>query len=232
MNADAILYDHPAVLLHGESFFLWEIGQRRVIDHWMDHLFRSNVSLTLWLKKNDEPLMAYVSDTFPLCKRAAVNAGLPEAATDACTFVDAEGSIQLQRGSALVSCLPPDQPVTKTWFAMVKKWLLELQKFGTQLPELETQIAPGVIVGHHCSISKDTVLNAPCWIGSGCTISGATIGPNAVIGEDCVIAPGAHVTESYVLSRGYVRPNTKLDGVIFSDRKSFDHATGQPAVMS
>lgn len=231
MNADAILYDKSSVLLNGESFFLWELGQRRVIEHWMDHLFRSNAMLTLWLEKSDEPLAAYVRDTFPLCKQAEVKTGVPEAATDTCAFVDASGAIQLQRGTAIVPCLP-DQPVTKTWFAMVKKWLLELQKFGTQLPELETLIAPGVIIGHHCSISKDTVFNAPCWIGSGSTISGATIGPNVVVGEECVIAAGTHITDSYVLSRTFIRPNMKLDGVIATSKNFIDHATGEPAVLS
>lgn len=232
MNADAFLYDLPSVLLNGESFFLWEIGQRRVIDHWMDHLFRSNASMTLWLERNDEPLTDYISGTFPLCKRAEVKAGLPDASTGICTFVDSDGAIQLQRGTAIVPCLPPDQPVTKTWFAMVCRWLAELQKFGTQLPELETQFAPGVIIGHHCSISKDTVLIAPCWIGAGCTISGSVIGPNTVVGEECVVAAGNEISESYVLSRSYVRPNRRLDGVIVSGRKIFDHATGHASVMS
>jgi hypothetical protein len=231
MNADAILYDKNATLLNGESFFLWELGQRRVIEHWMDHLFRSNATLTLWLEKDDEKLAAFVRDTFPLCKQAEVKSGVPDAATDTCAYVDANGAIQLQRGTAIVSCLP-DQPATKTWFAMVKKWLLEQQKFGTQLPEIETQIAPGVIIGHHCSISKDTVFNAPCWIGSGCTISGATIGPNAVIGEECVIAAGTHITESYILSRTFVPPNMRLDSIIATNGKFIDHTTGEPAVVS
>ncbi|HBJ84653.1 MAG TPA: hypothetical protein DDZ88_12435 [Verrucomicrobiales bacterium] len=231
MNADAILYDKPATLLNGESFFLWELGQRRVIEHWMDHLFRSNAMLTLWLEKDDPALATYVRDTFPLCKQVEVKVGVPEAATDASAFVDASGAIQLQRGTAIVPCLP-DQPVTKTWFAMVKRWLHELQKFGTQLPELETQISPGVIIGHHCSISKDTVFNAPCWIGSGSTISGATIGPNVVVGEDCVITAGTHITDSYVLSRTFIRPNMKLDGIIATPKNFIDHATGEPAVLS
>lgn len=231
MNADAFLYDQPSALLNNEPFFLWEIGQRRVIEHWMEHLFRSNATLTLWLETNDETLAAYVCDTFPTCKRAEVKTGLPAAAADACTFVNAEGAIQLQRGTTIVPCLP-DQPVTKTWFAMVKRWLLDLQKLGTQLPELETQISPGVIIGHHCSISKDTVFNAPCWIGSGSTISGATIGPNTVIGEECVIAAGAHITESYVLSRSFIRPNTRLDGVVATAKTFVDHATGAPSALS
>lgn len=230
MNADAILHAQPSALLNHEPFFLWEIGQRRVIEHWMEHLFRSNATLTLWLENNDDALAAYVRDTFPTCKRAEVKTGLPEAATDACTFVNAEGAIQLQRGTAIVPCLP-DQPVTKTWFAMVRRWLLDLQKLGTQLPELETQIAPGVIIGHHCSISKDTVFNAPCWIGSGSTISGATIGPNTVIGEECVIAAGTHITESYVLSRSFIRPNTRLEGVVATSKTFVDHATGAPATL-
>lgn len=232
MNADAILRAQPSALIGGESFFLWEIGPRRVIDHWMDQLFRSNATLTLWLEQEDEKLAAYVRDTFPLCKRAEVKVGVPATATDACTFVDASGAIQLQRGSTVVPCLPPGQPVTQTWFAMVQKWLKELQKFGTQLPELETQAAPGVIIGHHCSISKDTVLNAPCWIGNGCTISGATIGPNAVIGEECAIASGTQFTGSYVLSGSYVRPNWKFDGVVVAGKNFIDLATGEPVVMS
>ena len=231
MNCDAILYDKPRQTLNGEPFLLWEIGQRRVIEHWMDHLFRSNATMTLWLEKDDEPLAAFIRDTFPLCKRVDVKSGVPAAAADFCTYVDADGAIQLQRGSTLISLLP-DQPTTKTWFAMVRKWLAEQQKFGTQLPEIETQIAPGVIIGHHCSISKDTVFNAPCWIGSGCTISGATIGPNAVIGEECIIAAGAHIRDSYVLSRRFIRPNTRLDGVVATARRFLDHATGEPVILS
>ncbi|MCB1277602.1 hypothetical protein [Prosthecobacter sp.] len=231
MNADAILRNKSPILLNNEPFFLWEIGHSRVIEHWMDHLFRSNASLTLWLEEHDAKLAAFVAETFPLCKRAAIKTGLPDAATDACTFADSEGVIQLQRGTALVSCLP-DQPATRTWFAIVKKWLLELHKFGTQLPELETQIAPGVVIGHHCSISKDTVFHAPCWIGNGCTISGAAIGPNVVIGEECVIATGVHVTDSYVLRRSFIRPNTRLDGVVVTPEIILDHATGEAAALS
>lgn len=231
MNADAIVHHQPSFLLRGESFLLWEIGQRRVIDHWMDHLFRSNATMTLWLEREDAPLASYVNDTFPLCKRATVKDGLPTA-VEACTFVSSAGAIQLQRGTEPVPFLPPGQPVTKTWFAMVTRWLAELQKFGTQLPELETQASPGVIIGHHCRISKDTVLHAPCWIGSGCTISGGVIGPNTAIGEECIISPGTEIRGSYVLSHTYVPPNLALDGVIHAGKEVFDHETGLPAVMS
>lgn len=231
MNADAVFPSTPAPLLNGESFFLWELGQRRVIEHWMDQLYRSNGTLTIWLEQEDPALAALVEETFPLCNQAKVASGVPEAATDASTFVNAEGVIQLQRGTDIVPCLP-DQPATLTWFAMVRRWLADMQKLGTSYPELETMVAPGVIIGHHCSISKDTVLNAPCWIGSGCTISGATIGPNAVIGEGCVIAAGAHITESYVLSRNFVRPNTRMDGVVVCSDRCIDLATGGKAAMS
>ena len=232
MNADTIVHQQPSFLLRGESFLLWEIGQRRVIDHWMDHLFRSNASMILWLESEDETLAAYVNETFPLCKRATVKAGLPATVEEACTFINSAGAIQLQRGTEPVSYLPTGQPVTKTWFAMVTRWLAELQKFGTQLPELETQVAPGVIIGHHCRISKDTVLHAPCWIGNGCTISGAVIGPNTAIGEECILSPGTEVSSSYVLSQSYVPPNIRLDGVIFTQKEVFDHNTGLPAIMS
>lgn len=231
MNADAIVYQQPSFLLRGESFLLWEIGQRKVIDHWMEHLFRSNATMTLWLEREDTALAAYVNDTFPLCKRATVKAGLP-ATVEASTFVNAAGAIQIQRGTDPVPCLPTGQPVTQTWFAMVTRWLAELQKFGTQLPELETQVAPGVIIGHHCRISKDTVLHAPCWIGNGCTISGAVIGPNTAIGEECILSPGTEVSNSYVLSKSYVPPDVRLDGVIFAEKEVFDHDTGLPAIMS
>lgn len=194
-------------------FLLWEIGHRVLVEHWMEHLFRSNAELNIWLEVPDERLFNFVSETFPLNRRVQVQLGAPKSRPEACTFFDAKGSIVVRRGPQLTSCLPR-QSAIKTWFAIVKRWLAELQASGTQVPELETQVSPGVFVGHHCSISRDTELIAPCWVGRGVTICGSRVGPNAVVGENSVITRGTRITESYVLSNTVVGPDLALNGLV------------------
>ena len=225
VNCDAIIQQHSGSWVDEAPFLLWEIGPRLVIEHWMDILYKSNDTMTLWLESPDEPLTSFVTGIFPLCRRAQVQNGVPKEPTVACTFLDTDGRITIRRGHALTSCLP-DQPASRTWFALVKRWLLELQSKGTPIPELEKMIAPGVFIGHHCRISKHTQFIAPCWVGSGATISGATIGPNAVIGENAVISPGARIVESYVMSGTFVDANAELTGMVAGPRRILDHATG------
>lgn len=225
MIADAFLLAQPNQRINGQPFFLWEIGQRLVIDHWMDHLFRSNATLSLWQEQPDPALRRHVEGIFPLCLRAEVHDQLATSVREICCHLTPDGQIKLQRGSEPIPCLP-DQPITRSWFAMVQRWLGEFQRFGTQLPELETQISPGVIIGHHCKIAKHTVFHAPCWIGSGCTIEAAEIGPNTAIGENCSVAAGSEVRNSYLLSHTHLGPNLRLDGVIASPGQWFDHQSG------
>ena len=45
MVCDAIIPNQAALWVDDRPFLLWEIGPRRVIEHWMDTLFRSNATL-------------------------------------------------------------------------------------------------------------------------------------------------------------------------------------------
>ena len=213
MVCDVIVPNQPALWVDDRPFLLWEIGPRRVIEHWMDTLFRSNATLRIWLEEPDDMLYSFVCETFPLNRRAQVFDGAPTSRPEACTFLDSKGGIIIRRGPQVTPYLPR-QAATKTWFSMVRQWLADLAANGSQSPELETQASPGVFIGHHCSISKDTRFLPPCWIGTGSTISGATLGPNTVVGEHSVIANGVHVEESYILGGTHVRSGEHLSGVV------------------
>ena len=136
MICDAIIPKQSASWVEDRPFLLWEIGPRRILDHWMDTLFRSNATLRLWMEIPDERLMAFVRETFPLNLRIQAGAGPPTSRPEACTFLDSKGSIIIRRGPQLTPYLPK-QPASHTWFAMVRKWLAELQETGSQTPEVE-----------------------------------------------------------------------------------------------
>ncbi len=226
MICDTFIPNRTDSWIDGTPFMLWEIGHRRVIEHWMDALFRSNSTMRLWLEKEDPALQAFINATYPLCRRVQVQIGQPSEAKEACTFINDLGAIVLKKGQIITPYLPA-QPAAQSYFAMIKKWLHEMQTGGTQLPELETVASPGVIVGHHSRIAQDTTLIAPCWIGNGCTISGASIGPNAVIGDHSIIAQGAQIAESYVLRGTFVGANVVMNGLVAGRKKGIAHATGE-----
>ena len=225
MKCEAVIPYQPTAWVADTPFLLWEIGQRLLIEHWLENLFRSNAELNIWLEAPDEALFTFVCDTFPLNRHVQVQVGAPKSPPEACVFFDANGNSIIRRGPRLTSYLPR-QAATKTWFAIVKRWLAELHTTGTQVPELEKQIAPGVFVGHHCIISPDTKFIAPCWVGSGATIRGASIGPNVVIGEGAVVTRGATLTESYVLRHSVVGPDLQLNGIVVGPHRSLVIATG------
>ncbi len=225
MVCDAVIPNQAALWVDDRPFLLWEIGPRRVIEHWMDTLFRSNATLRIWLEEPDDMLYSFVCETFPLNRRAQVFNGTPNSRPEACTFLDSKGCIIIRRGPQITPYIPRQAP-TRTWFSMVRHWLADLAANGSQSPELESQISPGVFIGHHCSISKDTKFFPPCWVGSGSTISGATLGPNTVVGENCVITEGSHMEESYILSRTYVGPGVRLSGMVAGNGGVLALATG------
>jgi hypothetical protein len=224
MTCDAIISRQPNQWVEDRPFLLWDLGTHHVLDHWMDVLFRSNATLRLWLEAPDERVYAYVCETFPINRRVQVATGPPTSRPEACTFLDSTGNVVIRRGAQLTHYLPK-QPASQTWFAMAQRWLDGLQKSGSKVPELEHQISPGVYVGHHCSISKDTVFHAPCWVGSGTTIHGATVGPRAVVGENCVISHGATVSDTYLITGTYVSPQTKMSGLAAGPAGIITHAT-------
>lgn len=225
MTCDAIISHQPSQWVEDRPFLLWELGSHNVLDHWMDVLFRSNATLRIWLEAPDERVYAYVCETFPINRRVQVSTGPPTSRPEACTFLDTKGNVIIRRGAQLTHYLP-NQPASQTWFAMTQKWLTTLHRSGSQTPELERQVTPGVFVGHHCSISPDTTFLPPCWVGSGSTIHGATVGPGTVVGENCVIGRGATVSDSYLITGTYVSPNTKMSGLAAGPAGIITHATG------
>lgn len=225
MICDALIPNQPCQWVEDRPFLLWDVGPRNVLEHWMAALFRMNATLRLWLEEPDEEVYDFVCSTFPLSRRVQADTGPPAPGAEACVFLDCSGQLITRRGSRLTSCLPR-QPVSRTWFAMVRRWLDDMQTAGSQTPELERCVAPGVHVGHHCDISPDTTLIAPCWIGSRCTIRGATLGPYTVVSDDCVIARGAQVAHTYLTAGAIVPPRARMTGLAAGPGGVIAHATG------
>jgi acetyltransferase-like isoleucine patch superfamily enzyme len=225
MRCHAIIHKHPHNWVSAAPFLLWEIGTKTVVEHWVDTLYESNSRMVLWLEEVDSRILTFVNETFPLCRNTTIRIGLPAASAEFCTFLDSDGGIVIQPAQKLTNYLPAE-PGAKVWFKLVRNWLTNLRDKGSNTPEVEEEILPGVFVGHHCRISGKTEFAPPCWIGSYSTIAGAKIGPYAVVGENCMISPETHVTESYVLRNTALGRNLRLDGLVAGERKILHHQTG------
>lgn len=226
MICDALIPNQPCQWVEDRPFLLWDVGSRNVLEHWMDTLFRMNATLRLWLEEPDEEIYDFVCGTFPLSRRVQADTGPPTPGAEACAFLDTSGNLIVRRGSRLTSCLPR-QPVSRTWFAMVRRWLDGLQTSGSQTPELERPAAPGVHIGHHCDISPRATFIGPCWIGSRCTVRAATIGPYAVVSDDCVVAHGAEIAHSYLTAGAVAQPRARMRGIATGPGGVISHATGE-----
>jgi hypothetical protein len=225
LNCDLILNSAPAAWVDDYPFLLWEVGPKRVIEHWVDMLFEFNGSLNIWAEEPHPALVAFVNNAFPLSKRCRITLGKPGAPGEACTFLEDSGALVARKGGGLTGYLP-DQPAARSWFAHVRHWLSNLQSKGTHTPELEREIAPGVFIEHHCLIAPGTNFQAPCWVGSGAMVRGGTIGPFAVIGEHAVISDGAHISSSAVLSRTFIGGGLRLEGMVAGSNRILEHQTG------
>ena len=228
MRCASLIDRQPHPWVDDKPFLLWEIGMKTILEHWADHLYETNHRMILWLDEIDSRVLNFVNGTFPLYRNVTIRIGVPEGSMECCTFIDADGNIVLKPGSELIRYLPA-QPAAQTWFKLVTKWLEKLRDKGSVAPELEREIQPGVFAGHHCRISRGTEFIGPCWIGSGCEINGARIGPHAVIGENAIVSRGTTVAQSYVLRDTFVGGNLSLRGVVAGNGKLLDHQT---AVMT
>ena len=226
MKCDALIHGQPDNWLEETPFLLWEIGGKTVIEHWVDVLYESNIRMVLWLEEVDARILTFVNGTFPLSRNTAIRIGLPEMAPGVCTYLDEDGKIVTKPVEKLRSYLPPGEVTSRIWFKMVRNWLADLQKKGSNAPELDEEIQPGVFVGHHCKISRRAELIPPCWIGSSSTIGDAQIGPFAIIAENCFISSGTRVTESYVLRNTFLGERLTLDGLVAGRNGILRHRTG------
>jgi hypothetical protein len=224
MRCASLIDRQPHPWVDDSPFLLWEIGMKTILEHWADHLYETNHRMILWLDEIDSRVLNFVSGTYPLCRNVTIRIGVPEGKMECCTFIDADGGIVLSPGSELIRYLPP-QPAARTWFKVVGKWLENLRDKGSSCSELEREIKPGVFIGHHCRISRTTEFIAPCWVGSGAEVTGARIGPHAVVGENAIVSRGTSVADSYVLRDTFVGEHLTLGGVVAGNGKLLDHQT-------
>jgi acetyltransferase-like isoleucine patch superfamily enzyme len=206
-------------------FLLWEIGMKTVVEHWADTLYATNQRMILWLEEVDPRVITFVNEMFPLCRNVTIRIGVPTGDAESCTYIDSGGQVVITPGAPLTKYLP-DQPAVTTWFNMVNLWLSRLANLGSGTPELESEIRPGVFVGHHSRISPKAELVGPCWIGAGSTVGAARIGPNAIVGEGCVISAGAAIAESYVLRDTFIGEGLSLHELVAGHGNFLHHRRG------
>jgi len=91
--------------------------------------------------------------------------------------------------------------------------------------------AGGVTLGFDTKVEGDVL--GPAWLDDEVEVEeGATVGPNAVLGAGCIIASGAEITESVLLSGVYVGAGAKITGtVIAANAKIGEGATIGPDVV-
>ena len=84
---------------------------------------------------------------------------------------------------------------------------------------------PGILVGHGTSIHPSATLTAPLYIGNNCCIAErAHVGPNTVIGDNCVIDASSAVCNSLVLAGTYIGEGLDVSNCM-ADRDRLVHAT-------
>lgn len=95
-------------------------------------------------------------------------------------------------------------------------------EFPTILEHLPTA-EPGVWIGRNSRIHPTTRITAPVYLGSNCEIAkGVTLGPGAVVGEDCLVDQNVTVTNCLVLPSSSVGEGLNLEDTVICGRKVFN----------
>ena len=68
----------------------------------------------------------------------------------------------------------------------------------------------GVFVHPEAAVSEDTVLKPPVYIGPGCSVTGARIGPNVALMSNCEAKEGAHCVEAALFTGARVGGRTRV----------------------
>lgn len=91
------------------------------------------------------------------------------------------------------------------WFVAAQTWMVRAL---TPLRVGVREIQPGIRVGLHSRVPRDTVLVPPCWIGENVFIgAGVRLGPMAVVEDQAFIEGGAEI------SRSIIGPETFVGGL-------------------
>lgn len=105
---------------------------------------------------------------------------------------------------------------------------LESQKrvLNREFPELLKHLPtaePGVWIGRNSRIHPTTRITAPVYLGPNCEIAkGVTLGPGAVVGEDCLIDEHVTVANCLVLPSSSVGEGLNLEDTVICGRKVFN----------
>jgi NDP-sugar pyrophosphorylase family protein len=86
---------------------------------------------------------------------------------------------------------------------------------------LDGEARAGGVVHPRAEVAEKTGLQAPFYIGPGCTVAaGATVGPDAVLTASVTVAPGAVVTDSVLWEGTSVGEAARVEGALLGPRVS------------
>jgi NDP-sugar pyrophosphorylase family protein len=82
--------------------------------------------------------------------------------------------------------------------------------------ELDGTATEGGWVHPRAVVSRDATLEAPFYVGPGCTVeAGAHVGPDAVLVSDVTVAPAARVHDSVIWNGATIGPEARVGGSLF-----------------
>ncbi len=100
--------------------------------------------------------------------------------------------------------------IDRHWLAVTNRLALLWERVLPDFPEVK--------VGALSRIEPGVRLEAPYWIGSGCSIGrNSVIGPGAVVSDGCVIGGGVNLRSTYVGENQFVAEDTTFDGYHLQD---------------
>ncbi len=101
--------------------------------------------------------------------------------------------------------------------ATAQRTLMLMRFPGALFAAHETQ--PGIWIGRNVRLPEGVITEAPLFIGDNTVIAdGVRVGPNAVVGANCLLARDSMVQETTVCSGTYVGVGVELNGVIVDER--------------
>ena len=90
------------------------------------------------------------------------------------------------------------------------------------------EVAAGVLVHTSARVHEAAQLVAPAWIGANSVVAaGASIGPNAILEDDCVVDEGAGIVDSIVLPGSYIGRGVDLGGRVVEGSRMTRWASGK-----
>lgn len=96
----------------------------------------------------------------------------------------------------------------------------------------------GVFIHPEASVSQDTVIKPPVFVGPGCVVEGAKLGSNAVLMERNEVGPGAHIVEAALFTGARVGGRTRVrhclieEGAWVGEGEELTGEPGHPLVVT